>query len=83
MQPLALTRIHNTNSPVTPIVVSVFAASQNGNEATVCECLTACLQPSCLKNAFFRSVNRERADVCKRSALSKDGGDGLQQKMSS
>lgn len=53
MQPLASKRIHNTNSPVTRIVVSVFAASQDGNEATACERLTACLQHSCLKNAIF------------------------------
>lgn len=29
MQPLALKRIHNTNSPVSLVVVSVFAASQD------------------------------------------------------
>lgn len=53
MQPLALKQIHNTNSAVTGVVASVFAASQDGNEATVGERLTACLQHSCLKNAFF------------------------------
>lgn len=30
MQPLASKQIHNTNSPVTRVVVSVFEASQNG-----------------------------------------------------
>ncbi len=43
MLPLALKQTHNTHSPVTLVVVSVFAASEDENEATVWECLTACL----------------------------------------
>lgn len=60
MQPLALKLIHNTTSPVTPVVVSVFVDSENGNEATVRECLTACLQHSFLKKCLlFVCVQRK------------------------